>query len=97
MKNESKAMKDEKMIKIQINFHTNLSRSSTIIPKRGLTNGTVALRSNKSHGIVANQKNFNSLSEILVKIEELLIEGGITLSTENGNMRKYIKSEIRNA
>ena len=84
---------EDKMIKVQINFHTNLRRNPSITPKRGFTNGTVSLRSNKTHGITSKTKNFNSLAEILVKIEELFIEEQIVLSTENGNMRKYIESE----
>ena len=62
-----------------------------IVPKHACAHGTVAFRSNPSHGIKSgHQHNFNSLLEITKAIEDALIEAEIILHP-TGNMKKYVQ------
>ena len=90
---EKKAAPRERTIELKISFWTNglATKEAHIIPKNAWTNGTIRIKRNNSHNIIpGNDLKFNSLAEIMPKIEECLIEHGITLHVSK-NMEKYIK------
>lgn len=91
---EHEAKHGEKTISLTLYFYTEgiAKEKGNIVPKHGWTNGTVALRSNPSHGIRSGpEHHFNSLLEITKAIEDVLIEGDIVLHP-TGNMKKYVQS-----
>ena len=91
---EHEAKHGEKTIALTVYFFTEgiATEKDKIVPKHGWTNGTVALRSNPSHGIKSGpEHHFNSLLEISKAIEDVLIDGEIILHP-TGNMKKYVQS-----
>lgn len=88
-----KAKYRERMIEVKVRFWTNeiAGREGYIIPKHAWADGVVRMERNKSHGIVpANPRPFNSLMEIPLAIEKVLIQHGVTLRCGRV-MEKYIK------
>jgi hypothetical protein len=85
---------DENTIKLTIYLFTNNlgQEPGTVIPRHASEQGTVALRSNASHGIASSPGiPFHSLPELLVAIEKLLIRERVTLHP-NGRSQEYIAS-----
>ena len=90
---EREAKPGEKTIRLTVYLFTDeiAIEKGKIVPKHAWTNGTVALRSNRAHGIKSGtQQNFNSLLEITKAIEDALIEGEIILHP-TGTMKKYVQ------
>lgn len=95
MSNEGQAKKPkygEKMIEVKVRFWTNeiAEKEGYIIPKHAWADGVVRIERNESHGIIpANPRPFNSLMEITLAIEKVLIQHGILLH-RGRVMDKYI-------
>ena len=90
---EREAKHGEKMISLDVRFWTDgiTEDKDKILPKNAWVHGTVRLNKNDSHGIQSGRTiPFNSLLELPAKIEDLLIEEGITLHL-NRKMRRYIE------
>lgn len=90
---EREAKHGEKMISLDVRFWTDgiAEDSEKILRKHGWIHGIVRLNKNDSHGIESGKSiPFNSLLELPSKIEDLLIEEGITLHL-NRKMRRYIE------
>ena len=90
---EHEAKHGEKTISLTLYFYTDgiAAEKGKIVPKHACAHGTVALRSNRSHGIKSGvEHHFNSLLEITKAIEDALIEGEIILHP-TGNMKKYVQ------
>ncbi|HEX8200309.1 MAG TPA: hypothetical protein VF590_07465 [Isosphaeraceae bacterium] len=84
----------EKMISLDVRFWTNdIAREpGTVIPKHAWASGTVGLNRNESHGIGPSEPiPFNTLMELPMAIETLLIREGISLH-RNPRMRLYLGS-----
>lgn len=81
------------MIEIKVRFWTNnLAVDGKIVPKEGWSRGVVRVTPNISHGIEPGPAvPFNSLMELPAKIEEVLIQNGITLHLVGKNA-KYLES-----
>jgi hypothetical protein len=95
MNNEVEAQHGNKMISIQLRFHTvNIAdEKDHIIPKHAWAGGTANIKVNKAHGIEAKTPlNFHSLFEIPEMIERLLLEHNITIHPTT-KMLKYLKSK----
>ena len=75
--------KQESGIFITIRFWTDFSKddgSIGIIQKQAWAAGSLYLRASKSHGIVSDKPvMFNSLEELIVKLDELLRKQEVTL------------------
>lgn len=71
----------EKTIEIRIRFFTNelASGSGNIWPKHAWDRGSVYTVVNKAHGIDTEGATFNSLPQLIVAIEKVLIKAGIQL------------------
>ena len=94
---EHEAKQGERTISLTLRFFTEniATEKGKIAPKHAWTNGTVALRSNASHGITSEpKKTFNSLLEITKAIEDVLIEGEIILHP-TGKMKKYVEQSAK--
>ena len=90
---EHEAKHGEKTIALTVYFFTDeiATEKGKIVPKHAWTSGTVALRSNRSHGIKSGvEHHFDSLLEVGKAIEDALIEGEIILHP-TGNMKKYVQ------
>jgi hypothetical protein len=86
----------EKMIEIKVRFWTDSIAPDTgkVIPKNAWTSGVVAIEANKSHGIIPESPvPFNSLLDVGVAIEKVLLKHGITLHPSR-KMRKYVPKSI---
>lgn len=79
-----KAKRGDHMIEIKVKFFTDgidqKKRKDYIVPKHGWINGTVQVDRNEAHGIVPDEaEHFNSLMEIPLAIEKVLIKNEIKL------------------
>lgn len=82
-----------KMIEVKVRFWTNdlAPKANTVIPGHAWTAGVVRLKPNPAHSISPSAPlPFNSLLELPVAIERLLIREGIVLHI-GARMTKYIK------
>jgi hypothetical protein len=73
----------EKMIEVKLRFWTDgLAEKDKILPRHAWGKGTLALKSNPSHGITASGAVlFNSWDEIPSALEKLLDAEGVTIHT----------------
>ena len=81
-----------KMIEVKVRFWTNdlAETKSRIRPKHAWGSGVVRIARNESHGIEPlSPSMFNSLAEIPMKIEKVLIDHGITIH-DSEKMKKYM-------
>ena len=81
------------MIEVKVRFWTNdiAEGKGRIKPRHAWTTGVVRMERNESHGIIPGYpRPFNSLMEIPVLIEKILMEHEITLHRDK-KMEKYIK------
>jgi hypothetical protein len=81
-----------KMIEIKVRFWTNdLADGKTRIrPKHAWGSGIVRIARNTPHGIQPlSPVTFNSMAELPVKIEKVLIDHGITVH-RSSRMRRYL-------
>jgi hypothetical protein len=80
----------EKMIELTVRFWTNnLAEEGQIVPKHAWASGVVKLEPNATHGIDASRPTpFQSLPDLFSKIEQLMIEHGVTLHPSRVE-RKY--------
>ena len=81
------------MIEVEVRFWTNdiAEGKGRIKPRHAWTIGAVRMERNESHGIIPGYpRPFNSLMEIPVLIEKILMEHEITLHRDK-KMEKYIK------
>lgn len=79
---EREAKHGEKTVLIKVRLWTDkiAEEAGNIVPKHAWDYGTVNLERNESHGIEpAKPIHFNSMDELLTKIEELLTREGIEL------------------
>lgn len=89
--NDTTATHGEKMIQINIRLWTNKlsDKPGKIIPKNAWGRGVVSLERNKTHGIPSGkQMTFNSMLDLGVAIEKVLIEGGVVIHPSR-RTRKY--------
>jgi hypothetical protein len=88
---EREAVHGKKMIEIRVRFWTDqIAKEGKIIPKHCWDSGVVRISSNDLHGITSsNPIPFNSLSEILPKIEKLFKNHGIKLHLGSKSRRYY--------
>lgn len=81
MKTESReALHGKKMIEVKVRFWTdNIAEDrGKIVPKHCWNSGVIRMSSNDAHGINASKPvPFNSLSEIMPKLEKVLKQNGI--------------------
>ena len=92
---EREAKHGQKMISVNVRFWTDelASEEGKIIPKNAWVHGVVRLETNASHGIEPSRPiPFNSLMELPLAIEELLIREGIVLHP-NSRMKRYLAGE----
>ena len=90
---EKEARYGEKMIEVKVRFWTNdiAEGKGRLKPRHAWTTGVVRMERNESHGIIPGYpRPFNSLMEIPVLIEKILMEHEITLHRDK-KMEKYIK------
>lgn len=76
------AAQGQRMIEIRVRFWTSdlADGEGRVRPKHAWSGGVVRISSNRSHGIVPrNPVPFNSMADIPVKIEKVLIDHGITI------------------
>lgn len=81
-----------RMLEVKVRFCTNQIAPSggQIVPKHGWTRGVVRVTPNDVHGIEPGPAvPFNSLMELPGKIEQALIDNGITLHLVGKNA-KYV-------
>lgn len=73
--------KPNKTIEVRIHFFTDsLAPKGEVIPKHGLTVGSVALTANPRHGIKSGEPvMFNAMEQIPVALAKALDAAGITL------------------
>lgn len=84
-----------RMIEVRVRFWTDsiADGKGKIRPKHAWSNGVVRLASNASHGIKPkNPRPFNSISELSMAIEKVLIEHGVKIHP-NGTMKKLLSSD----
>jgi hypothetical protein len=81
----------EKMIEIKVRFWTDgIEEKDRIRPRHAWSSGVVRIERNKAHSITpGHPRPFNSLPEIGVAIEKVLMEHGIILY-HSRKMRKYM-------
>lgn len=80
-----------KMIEVKVRFWTNdlAEQKGRIRPRHAWGSGVVRIARNDSHGIEPLPPiMFNSLAEIPVKIEKVLIDHGVTVH-KSERMKKY--------
>jgi hypothetical protein len=85
---------DNKTIELRVHFWTNdiSPTEGEITPKHGLAKGTVHITANTLHGIAPEQKaHFNTLMELPLAIEKVLIAHGIVLHPGE-KMSKYMRT-----
>ena len=85
------ALHGEKTIELSVRFWTDemASEKGQIVPKHAWAGGMVHAVRNESHGIVSGEPvPFNSLMELPLAIERVLLAQGIVLHAAN-QMRKY--------
>ena len=83
----------EKMIEVKVRFWTNdlTDEKGKILPKHGWSSGEVRIKANSSHGIKPQDfALFNSLMDLPVAIENVLVQHGITLYPST-RMKKYFR------
>lgn len=93
---EVEAPRGQKMIEICVKFFTNdiAPTEGHVVPRHAWTAGMIHISRNEVHGLVGpaldpNPVPFNSLPEILTKIEEVLISHGVKLHPSTV-MKKYV-------
>ncbi len=91
---EKKAKYGEKMIQVKMYFFTDgiAESKDKIVPKHAWTKGQLSLIANESHEIRSRRTHFNTLMELTHALQELLIEGGITLHVCD-DMKRLIHRE----
>jgi hypothetical protein len=86
----------EKMIEIRVRFWTNdIGECGQILPKHAWSKGTVNVTRNETHGITPKPKgwrNFNSLPELGMAIEKVLIDNEIVLH-HSTKTKKYMAQQ----
>lgn len=88
-----RANKNERMIEIRLRLWTDsiAGRKGYVVPKLAWSSGTIRMERNETHGIKPNKaRPFNSLLDLGVVIEKLLIAQGITLRPSK-RMKRYIE------
>jgi len=91
---EVEAKHGEKMITLSVRFWTDgiAEEEGKVLAKNGWVHGVVRMDRNDSRGIEPGKPiPFNSLLEIPLAIEELLIRKGVTIWL-NSKMKKYVSS-----
>ncbi|HLK26540.1 MAG TPA: hypothetical protein VKT30_17930 [Caulobacteraceae bacterium] len=80
----------QKMVELRVRFWTNdIAGGGKILPKHAWAAGIVRMESNPAHGIKAkNPVPFNSLAELAVVVERVLIDHGVKLHPSTKE-RKY--------
>lgn len=78
---EIEAKHGDKMIEFRIKFFTNsiAERDGCIKKKHLWPNGMIHITRNDSHGIIGNQRPFNSMAQILPILEDMMIENELTI------------------
>lgn len=83
----------ERMIEVRVRFFTNsLAGKNEVLPKQGWTRGVARITPNDTHGIPPGKRvHFNSLMELPLAIEKVLIDSEVTLHAA-GRMANYVSS-----
>ena len=91
-----KAKHGERTIEINIRFWTNdLGKDGELLPKHAWSSGTVNISRNEAHGITPKPKGwrpFNSLPELGMAIEKVLIDNEIVLH-HSTKTKKYMAEQ----
>jgi hypothetical protein len=93
MEKDVKAEHGEKMIRLTVYLSTNkiASGAGKIDQKKARAQGMVQIQANEAHGIAGGTAvPFNSMLEIGIAIEEVLIEAGVKLRP-SAREKKYRK------
>ncbi|HEU4971431.1 MAG TPA: hypothetical protein VFT35_05895 [Gaiellaceae bacterium] len=86
------AERGTRTIELRVRFWTNgiASAEGKIVPRHAWDSGTVEMRSNESHGIVAKQAyHFYSLAELPSVIEKALISNGVRLHADTHSRKLF--------
>ena len=89
---EADPARGDRMIELRVRFWTNgiASDEGKIVPRHAWDSGTVEMRSNESHGIVAKQAyHFYSLPELPYVIEKALISNGVRLHVDTHGRKLF--------
>src|SRR5262245_39868053 len=83
----------EKTIELSVRFWTNdiADQEGKILPNQCRSSGALKLAPNDAHGIAKNQRwvPFNSLPDLLAKLETLLIKQGVTMHLSRKELQRH--------